>query len=43
MSSPVTEDESAEAIPLGLKAPGAGGGDRVDAFGEHGEDRRGEG
>ena len=39
----VAEDESAEAVPLGLEAPVAGGGDGVDALGEHGEERRREG
>lgn len=36
----VFEDEGAEAIPLRLEDPGAGGGDVVDAFGEHGQDGR---
>jgi hypothetical protein len=36
----VAEDDGAEAVPLGLEAPGVGvGGDFVDALGEHGEDR----
>jgi len=36
----VFEDEGAEAIPLGLEEPVTGGGDLIDAFGEHGEDGR---
>jgi hypothetical protein len=36
----VFEDQSAEAIPLGLEEPVTGGGDLIDAFGEHGEDGR---
>jgi hypothetical protein len=36
----VFEDEDAEAVPLGLEEPVAGGGDFVDAPGEHGRDGR---
>lgn len=38
---PGAEDEGAKAVPLGLEEPVAGGGDGIDALGEHGEDRVG--
>ena len=35
----VAEDERAKAVPLGLEDPAFAGGQLVDAFGEHRQDR----
>ncbi|HEX7595010.1 MAG TPA: hypothetical protein VF387_01580, partial [Gemmatimonadaceae bacterium] len=40
---PVPEDERAEAVPLGLEDPAVAVGERGDALGEHGEERRRDG
>src|SRR5215472_4616478 len=36
----VAKDQNAEAIPLGLEDPVAGGGDVIDPLGEHGKNGR---